>query len=302
MDLYIYWILITVFFAAFLVFFIKWILLRKQLKKQNVEEEIISMVDEGFEQGVLEDSEAEMIHNIFEFGDKQTQDIMTNRSNIAAIDAESTLADAKDMMMKLPYSRYPVFINDLDHIIGIIHLKDIVRYTDEEHDGQEIIKNCKTLLRKAVFIPETKDVDDLFRRMQAERIQMAIVVDEYGQTSGLIAMEDILEEIVGNIMDEYDVKDFSITETGKDSYELDGLVPLEEVEEALGIKFETEEYETLNGFMISNLEHIPTADDIGFSFVSNGFTFEILSVENHIIGKALVKRTEKTDEQVNVEE
>ncbi len=294
----IYWIIIAVLFVAFLVFFIKWLLLRGEIKKENVEEEIISMVDEGFEQGVLEDSEAEMIHNIFEFGDKQTQDIMTNRSNIAAIDAESTLAEAKEMMIKLPYSRYPVFINDLDHIIGIIHLKDIVRYTDEEHDEQEIIKNCKSLLRKAIFIPETKDVDDLFRRMQAERIQMAIVVDEYGQTSGLIAMEDILEEIVGNIMDEYDVKDFSIKETGKDSYELDGLTPLEELEEVLGVTFETEEYETLNGYMISYLKHIPTDEDKGFSFEQKGYRFEILSVERHIIGKALIQKIK----DVNIEE
>jgi len=300
--MYIYWIIIAILFASFLVFFIKWLLLRKELKKENVEEEIISMVEEGSKQGVLEDSEAEMIHNIFEFGDKQAQDIMTNRSNIAAIDAESTLSEAKEMMLKLPYSRYPVFFNDLDHIIGIIHLKDIVRYTNGEHDEQDIIKNCKSLLRKAIFIPETKDVDDLFRMMQAERIQMAVVVDEYGQTSGLIAMEDILEEIVGNIMDEYDVKDFSIQETGKDSYELDGLIPLEEVEEVLHITFETDEYETLNGFMISKLEHIPTSEDIGFSFAEKGFLFEILEVENHIIGKACIKKAPIEDEQVNVEE
>ena len=288
-GIYIYWIAIIILLALFLVFFIKWILLRKELKSENVEEEIISMVDEGFEQGVLEDSEAEMIHNIFEFGDKQTQDIMTNRSNIAAIDAESTLAEAKEKMLELPFSRYPVFINDLDHIIGVIHLKDIVRFTAEDHDEQEIIKNCKSLLRKAIFIPETKDVDDLFRRMQAERIQMAIVVDEYGQTSGLIAMEDILEEIVGNIMDEYDVKDYSIQKTGKDSYELDGLTPLEELEEELQTEFKSEEYETLNGYIISHLQHIPTSEDIGFTFEENGFSFEILSVDKHIIEHALVK-------------
>ncbi len=304
-GIFLYWIAIVVLFAAFLVFFLKWLLLRKEMKSENVEEEIISMVDEGFEQGVLEDSEAEMIHNIFEFGDKQAQDIMTNRSNIAAIDAQSTLAETRELMLTLPFSRCPVYINDLDHIIGIIHLKDIIRYTNEEHDEQASIKNCKSLLRKAIFIPETKDVDDLFRRMQAERIQMAIVVDEYGQTSGLIAMEDILEEIVGNIMDEYDVKDYSIQPKGRDSYELDGLTPLEELEEVLGVSFETEEYETLNGFLISHLQHIPTPEDVGYSFEEKGYRFEVLSVEKHIIGKALIKRIsekEKKEESAQINE
>ena len=111
-------------------------------------------------------------------------------------------------------------------------------------------------------------------------------------------MEDILEEIVGNIMDEYDVKDFSIKETGKDSYELDGLTPLEELEEVLGVTFETEEYETLNGYMISYLKHIPTNEDKGFSFEEKGYRFEILSVERHIIGKALIQKIK----DVNIEE
>ena len=289
-QIIIYWVLILVFFGLSLFFFIKWILLKKMMKNSNVEEEIISMVDEGFEQGILENSEAEMIHNIFEFGDKQTQDIMTNRSNITAIDAQTTIKEAREMMLSLPFSRCPVYINDLDHIIGIIHLKDIVRYSQEDHDENMTLKNCKSLLRKAVFIPETKDVDDLFRRMQAERIQMAIVVDEYGQTSGLIAMEDILEEIVGNIMDEYDVKDDLISKIGKNGYEVDGLTPLEDLEETLGVDFEVEEYDTLNGFITDRLQHIPTQEDVGFSFNEKGFSFEIESVNKHVIQKALIKK------------
>ena len=285
----------VLFIGLFVLFFVKWLLLKKQMKNSGTEEGIISMVDEGFEQGILEDSEAEMIHNIFEFGDKMVKDIMTNRNNISAIDAQSTLEEAGERMLELPYSRFPVYINDLDHIIGVIHLKDIVKFSEEEHDPLALIKNCKTLLRKAVFIPETKDVDDLFREMQAKRIQMAIVVDEYGQTSGLIAMEDLLEEIVGNIMDEYDIKDDLIGEKGKNIYEADGLTPLEELEEKLGIELNIEEYETLNGFITSRLQHVPMESDVGTVLEAEGYSFEILSVEKHIIGKTMVKKLPKEE-------
>ena len=291
----IYWIIIAVLFVAFLVFFIKWLLLRGEIKKENVEEEIISMVDEGFEQGVLEDSEAEMIHNIFEFGDKQTQDIMTNRSNIAAIDAESTLAEAKEMMLKLPYSRYPVFINDLDHIIGIIHLKDIVRYTDEEHDEQEIIKNCKSLLRKAIFIPETKDVDDLFRRMQAERIQMAIVVDEYGQTSGLIAMEDILEEIVGDIYDEFDEFEKEYEQIDENTYVIDGGMPIYECNKILDIEIPEGDYETLSGYIIDELGRIPGEKEKPVLELEN-VVYKVEKIKSKRIIKVKVCITDAKDE------
>lgn len=279
----------VVFFILAVLFFIKWILLKKEMSKTNVEEEIIDLVEEGSKSGVLEDSEAEMIQNIFEFGDKMVRDIMTDRNQIAAIDAESTLAEAKEMMLKLPFSRFPVFLNDLDHIIGVIHLKDIVRYTNEDHDESEIIKNQKKLLRKAVFIPETRDVDDLFKEMQAGRIQMAIVVDEYGQTSGLIAMEDILEEIVGDITDEYDINDDSLKKTGRNRFEADGDALLEDLSNVFSVTFPNGEYKTLSGFIVDHLEHIPTKEDLGFSFSFENLRIEILSVENHVVEKALIE-------------
>ena len=285
----------VLFFIGMVVFIVLFLVLKKNTSAQNVEEEIIDLVEEGSKQGVLENSEAEMIHNIFEFGDKMTKDIMTPRSNIAAIDAESTLAEAREMMLKLPYSRYPVFINDLDHIIGVIHLKDIVRYTQTDHDDEEIIKNNKSLMRKAVFIPETKDVDDLFKRMQAERIQMAIVLDEYGQTSGLIAMEDILEEIVGNILDEYDINNEMIRKIAGDSYEADGLVQLEDIDKVLQTELVNEEYDTLSGFITDHLKHIPTDADAGFTFSASGYDFTVESVEKHVIKKALIKKTAEAE-------
>ena len=265
------------------------------MSSQDVEEEIIDLVEEGSKQGVLESSEAEMIQNIFEFGDLKAKDIMTPRSAISAIDAESTLKEARAMMIKLPYSRYPVFINDLDHIIGIIHLKDIVRYTENNHDDESIVKNNKKLMRKAVFSPETKDVDDLFRRMQAERIQMAIVLDEYGQTSGLIAMEDILEEIVGNILDEYDINNEMVRKTDENTYEADGMIALEDLDRILDTEIANDDYTTLSGYITGNLKHIPTDADAGFTFHDQGYDFTIESVEKHIIKKAVIKKAPEAE-------
>lgn len=158
------------------------------------EEEIISMVNEGHEQGVIQASEAEMITNIFEFGDKRAEDIMTNRTNIVAIDCEMTFGDAIQFMLNGRNSRYPVYEENIDHIIGILHMKDALRRQSATDPGMKV-RDIPGLLRDARFIPETRKVDSLFKTMQSTKCQMVIVLDEYGQTAGMIAMEDILEEI-----------------------------------------------------------------------------------------------------------
>ncbi|MBP5152684.1 MAG: HlyC/CorC family transporter [Lachnospiraceae bacterium] len=199
------------------------------------EDEIISVVNEVHEQGVIEESEAKMINNIIDFADKEAGEIMTNRSNIVAIDKNTTLDDAINFMLENSNSRYPVFEDNLDHVMGILFLKDSMRFKARDKSENRPISEIKGLIRKALFIPETMNINDLFKTMQSKKTQLAIVVDEYGQTAGLIAMEDILEEIVGNIMDEYDVEEKHIKKNGRDSYLIDGLTPLSEVEETLGI-------------------------------------------------------------------
>lgn len=248
-------------------------------KADVTEEEIISMVNEGHELGVLEAGEAEMITNIFEYGDKEAKDIMTKRSNITAIDAEMGLYDAIDFMLEEKNSRYPVFEENLDHIIGILHFKDAIRFHNENKRAKAKLSSYPELLREAVYVPETKNIDDLFKEMQSNKLQMVIVADEYGQTSGLVAMEDILEEIVGNIMDEYDEEEEYIEEKGKDRYEIDGFTPLDELEHELDITFDDDNFETLNGFMISKLEHIPQEDEL-FEMDYGGYHFKALEVEN----------------------
>lgn len=256
------------------------------------EEEIINMVQEGFEQGVIEDNEAEMISNIFAYGEKEAQDIMTHRSNVVAIDGNMTLKDAIDFMLDGINSRYPVYEENLDHVIGVLHLKDALRY----HRGAAFvdgpIKNLKGLLRAPHFVPQTKNIDELFEEMQSDKQQMVIVVDEYGQMAGLVAMEDILEEIVGNILDEYDEDTKYIQEKGKDQYVMEGKTPLEDLAERFQIDFDGEEFETLNGFLIARLDHIPEPGE-EFNVDYQGYNFRILSVENHMIQSVLVTKLQQ---------
>ena len=168
------------------------------------EEEIISMVNEGHEQGVLRASEAEMINNIFEFGDKEAKDIMTHRKNLIAIDGELSNNDAVPFIIDNSKSRYPVYLDDIDNVIGVLHIKDAFAFAQKNEVFRSSIKDIPGLIREVDFVPETLNIHTLFKMMQAKKSHMVIVVDEYGQTSGAVAMEDILEEIVGNIEDEHD--------------------------------------------------------------------------------------------------
>jgi len=253
------------------------------------EENILSMVNESHEQGYIEASEAEMISNIFEFGDKQAQDIMTDRSNIIAMEAEMTLNDALNFMLNESNSRFPVYKENLDHIIGIIYLKDAFRVARNRSLLDMPIGEVEGLLRSAHFIPETRNVDDLFKTMRATKLQMVMVIDEYGQTSGLVALEDILEEIVGNIMDEYDEDEGHIEQKANNKYIIDGMTPLEELEERFDISFGEVPVETLNGYLISKMERIPTEKD-RFSINVEGYNFKVIEVENKMIKKVVVAK------------
>ena len=266
---------------------------------QVTEEEIISMVDDAHEKGVIEENEAEMIQNIMEFSETEAQDIMTHRKNINAIEENTTLEKALEFMLENSNSRYPVYREDIDHIIGILHLKDAMRQM-AVFDCKELpIKRIPKLIREASYIPETRSINDLFKAMQAKKIHMTIVVDEYGQTSGLVTMEDILEEIVGNILDEYDEEEQFIHVQTDDSLIMEGFTPLEQVDEVLGSDFdESEDFDTLNGYLTSVLGHVPDmAEDKEIK--AKGYLFTILAVENNTIQKV---RVEKLPEEEKGEE
>ena len=263
---------------------------KKWKGNESTEEEILSMVNEGQEQGVILDSEAKMISRIMEFGDKEAQDVMTNRNNIHAFDANITLKEAVEMIMNDHFSRFPVYEETIDHVIGFIYLKDAMRMQMHEQMRLMSIGSIRRLLRKPVFVPETKSIDSVFRMMQTSKTQMVVVIDEYGQTSGILTLEDILEEIVGNIQDEFDVDDKFVISAKQDGYIFSGTTPLEYIEELLQIDLEQEEYETLNGFVIGKLEHIPEEGDVGFAFEASGYDFSVLEVKNRMIQEVGIKR------------
>ena len=252
------------------------------------EDEIIDLVDEAHEQGIIQESEAEMIQNIMEFHDKSAKDIMTHRKNINALDDTTLLKDAIVYMSEHSKSRYPVYHEDIDNIVGFIHIKDAMEHQNRAEYEAKSLMQIPKLVRSVAYIPETRGIDSLFQAMQTKKIHIAIVVDEYGQTAGLVTMEDILEEIVGNIFDEYDESEEFIQPQFDESILMDGLTPLDDVEEVLGIDLGDHAFETLNGYLTSLLGHIPTAEDKEIN--ANGYCFQILSVEDNIIQKIRVEK------------
>ncbi len=268
--------------------------LREQ-QEAVTEEEIISIVDEAHEQGVIEKNEAEMIQNIISFNETKVGDIMTHRTSVVAFDQERFLKDVIDEMLEEGNSRYPVYAEDLDDIQGLIHYKDALKFMTQNPWAKfKPLKELPGLIRKADFIPESGSISNLFRTMQLKQTHMAVVVDEYGQTQGVITMEDILEEIVGEILDEYDEdEDIAIQTQTDNSILIDGFAELEDVEEELGINFGKVEVTTLNGFLTDVLGHIPTETDLEKELVANGYRFKIISLGHRTIGKVRAEKINK---------
>ena len=264
------------------------------------EEDIMSMVNEGHEQGVLEASEAEMITNIFELGDKRAEDVMTHRKNLVLLDGSMTLKEAVRFILEEGnHSRFPVYGDNTDDILGVVHLRDVMVWAEKKACENIPIREIPDLMMEAKFIPESRSVDSLFREMQSQKIHMAIVVDEYGQLSGIVTMEDILEEIVGNIQDEYDREEELIRPLGNGAFLISGMASLEDVSEALGIQFteeEEEDYDTLSGLLISLLDRIPGEDERPV-IPCGGYDFQVERVEHKRIAsvRAVPAHKEQSD-------
>ena len=267
----------------------------KDQQEAVTEEEIISMVDEAHEQGVIEKNEAEMIQNIISFTDTKAGDIMTHRTSVVAFGQDELLKDIVDRMLEEGDSRYPVYGEDMDDILGLIHYKDTLKFSTQNSWARyKPLKEIPGLIRKAAFVPETGSISKLFRTMQMKHDHIAVVVDEYGQTAGIVTMEDILEEIVGEILDEYDEDEDAIRTQKDNSVLIDGFAELEDVEEELGISFGDVEMETLNGLLTELLGHIPSDSDLDQEITAYGYRFKILSLGNRTIGKV---RAEKINEK-----
>ena len=237
------------------------------------------------------ENEAEMIQNIISFNETEAHDIMTHRKNVVAFDEEILLKNMIDTMLEEGNSRYPVYEENIDNIKGIVHYKDALKFMTQNPWAKfKPLKELPGIIRQASLIPETRGIGDLFHTMQARKIHMAIVVDEYGQTAGIVTMEDILEEIVGDILDEYDEDEITIRAQKDNSLIIDGLAYLEDVEEELDADFGDTEFETLNGYLTNILGHIPADKDVNTSIKAIGYCFTILSIGNKTIGKVKVER------------
>lgn len=232
---------------------------------------------------------ASLIRNIFRYMDKDAKDIMTHRKNIVAIDEEEKLEDALRFMLDEKFSRYPIVREDIDEIVGFIHLRDATECYLNEAMRQRPVKELTEYIMPVVFIPETKSIDTLIKEMQAEKNHIVVVLDEYGQTSGIVTMEDILEEIVGNILDEHDEDEETITALADGSFLMDGMTPLEDVEDYIPVKFEKEDYETLNGFLIDQLDRIPGEDETCVAEYE-GYRYTVLSVDNNTIERVKIEK------------
>ena len=220
------------------------------------EEEIRMMVDVGEEKGNIESQEKKMINNIFEFNDRIASEIMVHRTNIVAVDIDMTIAEVVEKMTEdTRYSRIPVYEENIDDIKGIIYLKDLL-LTNKNWNTK-----IKNLVKEAYFVPESKYVDELFEEMRKNKRQIAIVIDEHGGTAGLITMEDILEEIVGEIYDEYDKVEKKYEKINNNTFVFEGEIPIYEVEKVLDIEIPEGDYDTLSGYLLENLERIPNDNE-----------------------------------------
>lgn len=252
--------------------------------KIATEDEIMMMVDASGEKGVIEESEADMIANIFEFGDTTASEAMTHRTDVEALEYTTDVRHAVTFALENGFSRIPVYKDDLDNIQGVLYVKDLLRFVgDSEQCDTPIYK----LMRPASYIPETKKLSELFGEMTETKVQMAIVVDEYGGTSGIITMEDLIESILGNIQDEFDNEDEEISRVGENTFTIDGTASIYEVSDLLGIEIPEGDYDTLAGYIVSTLGKIPTEHE--HPTVSlDGYDFTVEQVTDRRISRVHV--------------
>ena len=217
------------------------------------EDEIKTLIDVSGEEGTIEEDEKEMITSIFEFGDTRVKEIMIPRVDMVCVEAEEGMKEVLAKAIKRGYSRFPVYKDEIDNIVGILYIKDLLKYLK---DGNFNVSADK-IKREAYFIPETKRADDLLREMQKKRVHMAIVIGEYGAVIGLVTLEDLIEEIVGEIFDEYDVAKDEITYLDKNTAIVDARLPIDELNEKMNLQLPSDPFDTLAGFMMEYLDKVP---------------------------------------------
>ncbi len=247
------------------------------------EEEIKTLVDAGEEEGVIQEEEKEMIYSIFELGDTLVREVMVPRIDVVALDVTTPMLEALDIIMEAGHSRIPVYEETIDNVLGVLYAKDLLPYL---RDGRTDVPLGK-VLREAYFIPETKKAGDLLTDLQQRRVHMAIVVDEYGGMAGLVTIEDLLEEIVGEIQDEYDTEEPFIEYIGEDEYLFDARLDLDDLNRLMEAHLPTDESDTLGGFIYTALGRVPV---VGDQVLFENLQFTVESLAGRRIKKVRVRR------------
>ncbi len=252
---------------------------------QLSEEELKTLADVGEEHGTLQEDEKEMIHSIFEFGETTVREIMVPRTDMVVVNTETTISQLMELVKTKLHSRIPVYKGKIDNIIGILYIKDLLPFlTRRKRERIDLEK----MVRPAYFVPEQKKIDELLREFQAERIHMALVVDEYGGISGLVTLEDVIEEIVGEIQDEYDREPPLFKKIDEHTYLVNGKMPLEEVNEELDLNLPTEEgVETISGFILNQLGSLPNEKE---TIQYEDYKFTVEKVDKNRIMKVRIEK------------
>lgn len=257
------------------------------LEEKISEEEIRSMIEVGEENGVINEIEKNMIDGIFEFDDTLAKEIMTPRTSVFALDITTPLEELIDQVLEEQYSRIPVYEDDIDNVIGVLYMKDLFVHI-RNNDSIDI----KSILRPAYFVPETKNIDALFKELQLTNNHMAILIDEYGGFSGIATIEDLIEEVMGNIFDEYDEEDDGIKKIDSNTYIVDGLTSIDDINELLDLELPSDDFDTIGGFVITLLGSIPKENE------NNVIEYENITFK---IEKLTEKRIEKLKICLNME-
>ncbi|CCV64416.1 Membrane-anchored CBS-domain containing protein [Alteracholeplasma palmae J233] len=265
-------------------------------ENQITEEEIRLMLSSSEKKGVIDENENEMIQNIFEFDNTTVSEIMTHRTEVSAVNIKITKEELIQFINSERYTRFPVYDESIDNIVGIIHVKDVFRYFSKKQETFEI----QNVIREAYYVPDSKNVSELFKEMKAQKIHIAVVIDEYGGTAGIVTIEDLIEEILGDIDDEYDDEEIEIEHVSNDEYLIDGLTDLDDVEDEIHANLPVEDYDTLSGFMLGQLGRFPE-DDEKIVVEYNGYQFEGITYEDRVVVSVKVTKLEPKEEITETE-
>ncbi|MFO7734326.1 MAG: hemolysin family protein [Candidatus Aminicenantes bacterium] len=255
----------------------------KEEEREASDEEIETFIDEATEEGIIDIGENELLRNVVEFGDTLVREIMTPRVDMVCIRKDATIDNLKDLIIREKYSRVPVYKDRLDNMEGTVMAKDIIEYSDEKHKGQPI----EALIRPVAFVPESMPVADLLKEFQKVKQKLAVVVDEHGGVSGLVTMEDVVEEIVGEIQDEYDTEESEIAENGPLDFTVSGATEVEELEELFDVELANDDFMTVGGLMTHALGRLPMKGD---TLAVQGLILEVIEADQKKVRKLRIRK------------